>query len=463
MKISFNFKGQGQKRLVLQPYTNEKGLSVKNQYVLLTQDMDFKHPVMLLELKGNRFEVKSKSDDIDEGDDSIYEKLDELAIIVLEALQQGDDLTDVNFEDDPNPYNPEKIRVETKNFPLKQIYEMINTGDLHLNPDFQRNLVWDNFRKSRLIESILLRIPLPMFYFSQDDEGVLFVVDGLQRLNAVKEFMDNKLILKGLEYLNQYDGRTYSVEGNAIDDKHRRWFNMTQIVVNIIDPQSPSRVKYDIFRRLNTGGRPLNAQELRNCLAYNGLRKALRSMASLDSFKQATGGSISDVRMDAQELALRFIYFKRLIDKDGLEGIRNYSGNIDDSLDDLVDSIGRRPYEDLESYVQDYEKAMKLSYYLFGRHTFRKVTSETIQQSPRSLINKALFASFAVLLSNENESDIKQLPQNGFVKILGKAIEADPKYMNYLSYGTNGKANIDYAFHKADELIKISKNNEASY
>lgn len=149
-------------------------------------------------------------------------------------------------------------------------------GDLNLHPDFQRNLVWDNFRKSRLIESILLRIPLPMFYFSQDDDGVLSVVDGLQRLSAIYEFMENKLVLKDLEYLDNCNNKTYNKEENRIDDKYVRWFNMTQIVVNVIDPQSPPKVKYDIFRRINTGGRPLNAQELRNCLAGNGLRDTLK-------------------------------------------------------------------------------------------------------------------------------------------------------------------------------------------
>lgn len=452
MKISFNFRNEGQVRLILQPYTDKKGLTDDKCFILVRSDKDIQNPSMILKLEENRFRILDKSDNIDEVEDSLNEKLDELAIQVIEAIQQGYDLSDVNLKEDIKPYDPEKIRVEPKNFPLKQIYDMIKSGDLQLNPDFQRNLVWDNFRKSRLIESILLRIPLPMFYFSQDDEGVLFVVDGLQRLNAIKEFMDNKLVLKNLEYLDQYEGKTYNDKGNAIDDKHRRWFNMTQIVVNVIDPQSPTRVKYDIFRRLNTGGRPLNAQELRNCLSYNGLRKTLRKMASLTSFKQATGGSISDVRMETQELALRFIYFSRITAK-GLTGLSSYSGNIDDSLDELVDEIGRMPAKDLDTYVDSYDKAMKISYHLFGRHTFRKVHSDSTQESGRSVINKALFASFSVLLSRQNESLLKLLPRGAGVSALGKEIDKDDRYMYFLSYGTNGKANILYAFQKASEII----------
>lgn len=150
-----------------------------------------------------------------------------------------------------------------------------------------------------------------MFYFSQDEEGKLYVVDGLQRLTAIKEFMDNKYELHNLEYLkNSCDGKTYNKKGNSIEDKYYRWFNLTQIMANVIDPRSPAKVKYDIFRRINTGGRPLNNQELRNSLSRNDLRRTLREMVVLKSFADATGGSIKDVRMDAQEIALRFFYFR---------------------------------------------------------------------------------------------------------------------------------------------------------
>lgn len=94
-------------------------------------------------------------------------KLDDLALRVIEANQHGVDLSDVTLSKKglEKPYNPDQIRVESKTFSIRLIYDMINSGDLDLSPDFQRNVVWDGFRKSRLIESILLRIPLPMFYF----------------------------------------------------------------------------------------------------------------------------------------------------------------------------------------------------------------------------------------------------------------------------------------------------------
>ena len=121
--------------------------------------------------------------------------------------------------------------------------------------------------------------------------------------------MDNKFPLKNLEYLKEScEGRYYKSDSKkeGIDAKYFRWFNQTQLSVNVIDPTSPYKVKYDIFRRINTGGKPLNNQEIRNCLADTKLRNALREMTSLHSFKAATDNSIKSTRLDDQEIALRF-------------------------------------------------------------------------------------------------------------------------------------------------------------
>ena len=447
MFISLRLKDKGESKLFLQPVGD---LNVKDSFILVQEEKDISNPYMRLLLKDNKFVIE-QARDLDEDEEDLMSKLDELALEVIAAIQRGDDLADDNLAVQINPYNPDKIRVESKTFSLRQIFDMIKSGDLNLHPDFQRNLVWDNFRQSRLIESILLRIPLPMFYFSQDDEGVLSVVDGLQRLSAIYEFMSNKLVLHDLEYLDCND-RTYSRDDNKLDDKYVRWFNMTQIFVNVIDSQSPSKVKYDIFRRINTGGRPLNAQELRNCLAGNGLRETLRKMVSLRSFKTATGGSIKDTRMDAQELALRFIFFSRLVRED-VKGIVNYSGNIDDELDALVDVIGKSSAESLQNYVSDFDQAMQNAYHLFGRHAFRRVYDGVTPNSARSVINKALFASESVLLSKYKKASVLRKPSYALLDVFADAMSCDGQYSYFLSYGTNGRQNIIYAFKKASELF----------
>ena len=430
MQITLNLRGYGETKLSVLPLDDKnKGTeSMPRDFVLVYCEDDIANPFMTLQLTDeNKFKIISQRE-IEE------------------------------TEGDLIPYNPDQMRVESKTFSIRLIYDMIKDGDLDLSPDFQRNVVWDSFRKSRLIESILLRIPLPMFYFSQDEEGKLFVVDGLQRLTAIKEFMDNKLVLRDLEYLSgTCEGKTYNKEGNKIEEKYYRWFNMTQLSVNVIDPQSPSKVKYDIFRRLNTGGRPLNAQELRNCLAKERVRKALREMAGLSSFKKATGNSISDTRMDAQELALRFIFFRFHYKKNA---IAKYSGNMDLDLDDFVDLLNKMGDFEFDKYVAEYDTAMKIARHLFGRHAFRKVYINTVKDSPKSLVNKALFVSWSVLLADYDYNKVKySLEKNSFIPILGERISNDDGYYRALSYGTNGRKNILVAFEVAEQIIKenISK------
>lgn len=455
MQITLNLKGYSETKLSVLPLDKKDSDNTAKEFVLVYCEKDIANPFMTLRLNSdNIFEIINQRE-IDETQEDLIDKLRELAINVAQALQMGIDLSAVSLERKPleKPYNPDQIRVEPRTFSIRLIYDMIKEGDLDLSPDFQRNIVWDSFRKSRLIESILLRIPLPMFYFSQDEEGKLFVVDGLQRLTAIKEFMDNKLVLHDLEYLSEScEGKTYNLENNRIEDKYYRWFNMTQLYVNVIDSQSPSKVKYDIFRRLNTGGRPLNAQELRNCLAKERVRKALRTMAKLLSFKNATGDSISDVRMDAQEMALRFIYFRFQYNKNA---VKTYSGNMDSELDEFVDLLNKMGDFEFDKYISEFDEAMKVAYYLFGRHAFRKVYVNTQLGSSKSVVNKALFVSWSVVLADYTLDEVKNsVDKYAMLPKLGKKISSDEDYFRALSYGTNGKWNITKAFDVAGELVK---------
>lgn len=451
MKLVLHFKDLGLQTLFLQPSKHDEASN--QDYLLIRSISDIENPLMMLRLNSqNKFDVQSISALIDDSD--IESKLDAFAVDLVEALQQGIDLS---AEDIPEqieqeqPYNPDLIRVDTSTMSLRQVYDMIRDNDIDLSPDFQRNIVWDQIRKSRLIESILLRIPLPVFYFSANDRGQLAVVDGLQRLTAIKEFMENKLCLRGLEYLN-IDGATYTGK-NKLDDKLYRRFNLTQITTNIIDSKSPTRAKYDIFRRLNTGGRPLNSQELRNCLSPEPLRNTLRLMAKSACFRDAMTNSVSDVRMEAQEYALRFIYFRDLY-LHNHNGVEAYPGTMDYTLDAFVDSVQQNDNFPFDTYIQDFEKAMINAKYLFGRHAFRKVYETTSYDGVRSVVNKALFISWAVCLADYDPEFIAdKFLEFSWVSILGQEISSDETYNYLLSYGTNGWKNIIYSFAKAKEII----------
>ena len=271
--------------------------------------------------------------------------------------------------------------------------------------------------------------------------------------------MDNKFPLKHLQYLKDSCGdRYYRDFGNnkGLDSKYFRWFNLTSITANFIDPSSPYKVKYDIFRRINTGGRPLNNQEIRNCLTGQVLRDTLKEMVNLPEFYSATDFSIKKTRMDDQEIALRFLMFYQWYETSGFNNIERYNGYMDSSLDEFTEFNIKSKKEDLEKYVVIFSNAMKNAEYLIGRrYSFRKIqTKDTLPNSHKQLLNKALFVCTSILLANYNHQRIIDLNEvDSLRNKLAFKIENDNKLFSYLSYGTNGRANLTYSFDVLKELI----------
>ncbi|AVF48291.1 hypothetical protein CMT89_08515 [Elizabethkingia anophelis] len=425
-----------------------------NRYQLID---DNKFIWMELELQGQNLSVWLKDVRILDDDESIENKLDNILFEIIEIEKSGADTFNENDSSDINPYDPDKIKVRSDKIAVSILSKMIDNESIDLNPDFQRNLVWNSFQKSRLIESILLRIPLPMFYFAEDEEGNLSVVDGLQRISTIKEFMDNKFPLRNLQYLNEScEGRYYETKGKkkGLDPKYLKWFDLTSISANIIDPSSPSKVKYDIFRRINTGGRPLNNQEIRNCLTGKGLREALKQMVNLSEFKSATDKSIKSTRMEDQEMALRFLNFYQLYEKD--QNIDGYTGYMDVTLDEFTDKNTKNSILYFEKYISLFSNAMKNAEYLIGsRYAFRKIQLKDIEPNAyKQLINKALFVCCSILLADYDNEKIKELnEENALTKSIAGKIDNDNQLLYYLSYGTNGRANLTYTFDVLKEVF----------
>ena len=455
MKQVFNTKEGSSISVFLQPvYKSGVLQETPDTFIFVENEKSIDNPLIEFKISSESngsYEIIKLREDLDVDHDELDAILKECVLKITEALQNGEDLSAINLDATPRPYDPEQIRVDTNNYSIKNVYDLIKDGDIDLSPSFQRNLVWDRKQKCRLIESILLRIPLPVFYFASDEEGLLSVVDGLQRLSAIRDFMDNKFALSDLEYLDEScNGRFYSKEP-ALDRKFLRRIQNTQIGINIIDASSPSDVKYDVFRWLNTGGKPLNTQELRNCLASKELRRALHEMAHSREFIDSTEGSVSDNRMNAQELALRFLMFRNFLGESAsVEGLRSYSGDMEHDLNDFTDKISRHKKLDLSGEIAAFIRAMKNARYLFGKHAFRKVDRYTEANSRKSIINKALFVSWSVMLSYyDYECVTRNVRQQALLNPLGKELSEDTYFFGLMSFGTNGWKNIYVAFEKA--------------
>lgn len=359
--------------------------------------------------------------------------------------------TETNSTEETKPgYGPDDIFVENKPFSLKQIIDLIQSGDIEMSPNFQRHFVWDKTRQSRLIESIFLGLPLPSIYLSQYGDGRLTVVDGLQRLHTIRDFMDGSLILTNLEYLTECNGKSYHQLENVLSPLRLRRFGQTQIMCFVIDYRSPNQLKFDLFRRLNTGGKPLNNQEIRNCLSRPHLQKALHEMVKSPAFLQATDKSIKDTRMEDQEIALRFMFFYEQYDE--RRPVGKYNGNIDSTLDSYVDELNGR--SDFNEITQAFETGLLSAQRLFGRYAFRKVFDPDYTSRKRSQINKLLMTTITVLLA-KNATRYRSGIDRGIdlTPTLARLFTENLDFFNAVTWSTNSKANIVLVYNQLKNLF----------
>lgn len=381
----------------------------------------------------------------EEAQDLIDEKLVGLKSVLLQAESSGLELT---LDDDSEEsrggfnYNIRDVYVENRYFSIKQLEFLMEEGDIELSPDFQRNFVWNPDRQSLLIESILMGLPLPPLYLSQYDDGSLTVVDGQQRLSAIRKFLRNELRLSGLEYLKECNHKTYEEVKQILSPLQMRQFLQAQIGCFVIDYRSPDTLKFDLFRRLNTGSEPLNRPEIRNCLTRKRVQVELAKMWGSDEFKVATGGSVKNMRMQATDLAVRFLYFSDQYTGNPEKPLRDYSGKIEESLDEFIPLLNKR--KDFEADIARFKNAMIVARYLFGDYAFRK-QSQTLGR--RLAINQQLFVTISILVADMDLDRVKAVvEEGGLVEPLYSLTVDSPELKQALGSSTSSRKNMETAF-----------------
>jgi hypothetical protein len=305
--------------------------------------------------------------------------------------------TDVELEESDElihePFDPAEIDVQTRNPTVDLLLSRLKRGVLDLAPDFQRSAgIWSDANQSRLIESLLLRIPLPTLYAAETGEESWAIVDGIQRLSTIARFVNPEVIgakplkLRGLEYLRQYEGRGYSELPPALQTR----IDETELIVHLIRAGTPEPVKFNIFARINTGGRPLSPQELRHALIPGSARLLLKELASRQEFIAATSGSVSSSRMADREMVLRFLAFRITPPGDYKRG------DLDAFLRHAMRQINELEPDEIEELSAEFAAAMNAAHDIFGKYAFRKQFRGYSRLLP---VNKALFEAISVNLA----------------------------------------------------------------
>jgi hypothetical protein len=339
------------------------------------------------------------------------------------------------------PFDPTQIRVSTQPMTIDLLLKRIEQDALDLNPEFQRFAgIWSDQAQSRLIESLLIRIPIPAFYFDATDEDKWLVVDGLQRLNALNRFvLKRDLSLQKLEFLD-FNGDTFE----KLPARYQRRILETQVVAYLIERGTPANVKFNIFRRINTGGLPLSPQEIRHALNQGPATRLLAELAESQEFKRATAFGVSDRRMTARELALRFLAFR-------MTPFKQYAGDFDGFLNQAMVKLNQLETE-YPKLRQDFKIAMQRAEAIFGNDAFRKRYDITSTRQP---VNKALFETWSVNLAQlssqqfDNLRDKQQTVKEILTNLMGQR-----EFSEAISQGTGDKRKVFIRFRKIEQLIE---------
>lgn len=348
------------------------------------------------------------------------------------------------------PFDPTLIKVESKTPSLDTLIKRIkgNTIQMDTSNYFQRqDDLWDKGKQSRLIESILIRFPLPAFFFDASDDNNWLVVDGLQRLSSIRNFCVLKTLkLQDLEFLTHLNGENW----DGLSDDLHRVIEEAEVIIYKILPGTPTDVKFNIFKRINTGGLILEAQEIRHALFQGAPSHFVTELARTKEFLEATEYKIATHRMLDRDFVNRFLCFYLF----GTEtyGTKEYGQDLDTFMSKAMASIYDKSETELNKIREDFKQSMLLSKAIFGREAFRKVYYDYDRLPP---INKALFDAIAVKfgLINQSNRDVLKANKDEFKKLLFDKLNSDQYFFTSVTSSTGDKNRIIKRHTVVAELI----------
>jgi hypothetical protein len=362
---------------------------------------------------------------------------------------EREEAEDAAIEQITSPFDPEHIDIDTRTTTVDLLLSRLRNEMIDLAPDFQRKAgIWTDGKQSRLIESLLLRIPIPSFYAAENKDGSWAIVDGIQRLTSIARFLEPQTVgadplkLTGLEYLRNFEQAGFADLSGKLQIRLRE----TEVVVHVIRRGTPEPVMFNVFARINTGGEPLTRQEIRHALIPGRARTLLAELATTKEFREATGHSVVGDRMADREMVLRFLAFR-------MTSPQAYrSGDFDAFLAEAMHQLNRLDGADEERLRTEFTTAMLAAKEIFGPHAFRKYRRNQQRKSP---INKALFEAVAVNLASIDNDDRETLRRIDILDAFADFME-DVEFERAISVGTGDVRKVRKRFDAVKELFEAA-------
>lgn len=336
--------------------------------------------------------------------------------VLKEESRKKQSVVEVEEKEIIEKYKKGEFRIVTEQarYPLaklKEIFEPYN-----LTPEYQRRRVWDNKRKSRLIESFIINVPIPPIFLYEYDFSEYEVMDGLQRVTAILDFLKNKFPLEGLELWSELNGKKF----NDLPDEIQKAINRRYLSAIILlketakDEYQERAMKRFVFERLNTGGIELSYQEIRNAMYSSDFNDALTKMAENKSFRELWG-DLSDEsykRMEDCELVLRFFAYKSAC-----------KHNIAKSTMNILDLYSERAKEfnlnNINELKELFFSTLNLVNYMFGNTAFK---SEENSNRSEKMIYDAVMLSCAELIEEGIAFKLRTIEQSILIEEKFKCI-----------------------------------------
>lgn len=347
---------------------------------------------------------------------------------------------DEEFDLSADERGERKILTQTSEPTVQSLRDRATRGRLNIQPDFQRQFVWDAKKSSRLIESALLGIPLPVVYLAEGRDGKTSVIDGQQRLTSFFRFVDNKLELAGMQVYKNLNKKKFAALPEELQDKIMEY--PVRVITFLKD--SDEDLQFEIFERLNSGTVSLNAQELRNCVYRGPYNALLRDLSGDPVYKKLMGYGDSHKRMLDVEFVLRFAAFH-------FQGYLNYKAPMKKFLNEEMDKRQNISDADASDLRAKFKQAVTLIDSMLGEHAFKRFYPGENKENPNGYWGKAQFNAslYDVLMWSLADAD-KNLVMNNLDAIREGLLDlmSDDGFIHSILYATSGKRQVKARFDK---------------